>query len=90
AKARELGISYINVSQAPINPDLLFILEPEVAQKAMIIPFFSIGKRIRVAIADPNNPETKKVLADLKIKKYLINLNLASAEGLKDVSVRSI
>jgi len=84
SKARQLGISYINVAKTPINPDLLFIIEPEVAQKAMVMPFFSIGKRIRIAVADPSNAETKKVLADLKTKKYLINLNLASIEGLKE------
>lgn len=83
-KARKLGVSYINLTQTPINPDLLRILEPEVAIKAKIIPFFSVGKRIRVALADPNNAETKKVLDDLKAKKYLINVNLSSEEGLKD------
>ncbi len=84
AKARELGISYINVSKTPINPDLLFIIEPETAKKAMIMPFFSVGKRLRVAVVDPNNPETKKVIDDLKKQKYLININLASEEGLKE------
>jgi len=83
-KARKLGVSYINVSKTPINPDLLKLLEPEIAQKAMIMPFFSVGKRLRVAVADPGNAETKKIIAGLKAQKYLININLASKEGLKD------
>lgn len=83
-KAKELGISYINVARSPINPDLLRILEPEVAEKALIVPFFRIGKRIRVAVVDPNNPETKKVIADLKAQKFLININLASEPGIRD------
>ena len=83
-KARKLGVSYINVSKTPINPDLLKLLKPEVAQKGMIMPFFSVGKRLRVAVADPANPETKKIIANLKADKYLINVNLASTEGLTD------
>jgi type IV pilus assembly protein PilB len=83
-KAKEMGVSYVNISKTPINPDLLRIIEPEVAKKAMIVPFFRIGKRLRVAVADPNNPETKKVINDLKKQKYLINVNLASEEGIKD------
>ncbi len=83
-KARELGISYINVAKTPINPDLLFILDPEKAKKAMVMPFFSVGKRLRVAVADPSNPDTKKVIDGLKQQKYLINLNLASTEGLQE------
>lgn len=83
-KARKLGVSYINVSKTPINPDLLRLLKPEIAQKGMIMPFFSVGKRLRVAVADPANPETKKIIANLKADKYLINVNLASTEGLTD------
>lgn len=83
-KARKLGVSYINVAKTPINPDLLRLLEPDVAQKALIMPFFSVGKRLRIAVADPNNPETKKIIDSLKAQKYLINVNLASVEGLKD------
>ncbi len=83
-KAKALGISYVNLARTPINPDLLRILEPEVAEKAQIIPFFRIGKRLRVAVVDPENPETKKVLEDLKNQKFLLNVNLASEPGLQE------
>lgn len=83
-RAKEMGISYIDVSKTPINPDLLRIIDPEEAKKGMIVPFFRIGKRLRVAVADPNKPETKRIIEDLKKQKYLINVNLASEEGIKD------
>jgi type IV pilus assembly protein PilB len=83
-KAKKLGISYVNLAKTPINPDLLRILEPEVAEKAKIMPFFRIGKRLRIAVVDPNNPETKKVLEDLKSQKFLLNINLTSEEGLAE------
>ncbi|MFC1656221.1 GspE/PulE family protein [Patescibacteria group bacterium] len=83
-RAKELGISYVNLSQTPINPDLLRILEPEVAKKAQIMPFFRIGRRIRVAVVNPDNPETKKVIEDLENQKFLLNVNLASEPGFQE------
>lgn len=84
-KAKELGLSYINVAKAPINPDLLKILKPDTAKNAQMMPFFRIGKRLRIAIADPENPETKRVIEELKKQKYLLNINLASLPGLEEV-----
>jgi len=83
-KAKELGLSYINISKAPINPDLLKILKPDTAKNALMMPFFRIGKRLRIAIVDPNNTETKRVIEELKKQKYLLNINLASLVGLQE------
>ncbi|MCD6109393.1 type II/IV secretion system protein [bacterium] len=84
-KAKQLGLSYIDVAKSPINPDLLKILKPDTAKKAMMMPFFRIGKRIRIALTDPENPEAKRVLEELKKQKYLVNINLASESGIKEV-----
>lgn len=81
-KARESGISYINIAVTPINPDLLKLIPPEIAKKAMILPFFRLGKKLRIAVADPNNPETRKVIDQLKSVGFAININLASDDGL--------
>jgi type IV pilus assembly protein PilB len=81
-KAKELGISYINFSAMPINPDLLRLIPPEVAKAGMIMPFFKLGKKLRIAVADPENPETKKVIDQLKSVGFALNINLATEEGL--------
>ncbi|MBP7058643.1 hypothetical protein KBB06_04875, partial [Candidatus Gracilibacteria bacterium] len=81
-KAKELGIGYINIGVTPINPDLLHIIPPEIAKAAMILPFFRVGKKLRVAVADPQNPETIKVIDQLKSVEYAINVNLATDDGL--------
>jgi type IV pilus assembly protein PilB len=83
-KAKELGLSYIDISKTPINPDLLKILKPDTAKNALMMPFFRIGKRLRIAIVDPNNAETKRVIEELKKQKYLLNINLASLVGLQE------
>jgi len=37
---------------------------------------------LRIAIVDPENPETKKIIAKLKANDYQLNLNLCSLESL--------
>ncbi|MCC7197145.1 Flp pilus assembly complex ATPase component TadA [Candidatus Peregrinibacteria bacterium] len=81
-KAKELGISYINISVTPINPDLLRLIPPEIAKKALVLPFFRLGKKLRIAVADPSNEETRKVIEQLKSVGFAINTNLATDDGL--------
>jgi type IV pilus assembly protein PilB len=83
-KAKETGLSYINVALTPINPDLLRLIPPDVAKTALIIPFFRLGKKLRVAVADPENTETKKVIDQLKSVGFAININIATADGLME------
>lgn len=81
-RAKQLGLSYINIAITLINPDLLKLIPPEVAKPALILPFYKTGKKIRVAVADPENSETKKVIEQLRAAGFEININLASDDGL--------
>ncbi len=81
-RAKELGMSYINIGVTPINPDILHLVPPEVAKSALIMPFFKAGAKVRIAIVDPDNPETKKVIQQLVDKGFELNLNLASDDGI--------
>ncbi len=82
-KAKQMGIGYINLTDVPINPDILQIIDKEDSEKGKIIVFFAIGKKIRIAMTEPNNQGTKDVIIKLEKKEYLINKNLCSAESLK-------
>ncbi len=81
-RARELGLSYINIGLTPINPDLLRLVSPETARNALIMPFFKLGTKLRVTVADPANAETQKALEELKAQGFTINLNLSSDDGI--------
>lgn len=85
-KARQLNMQYINISVTPINPDLLKLLTPETVKTALIMPFFKIGKKVRIAVADPENAATKAALQELITKGYELNINLASDDGILDAS----
>jgi type II secretory ATPase GspE/PulE/Tfp pilus assembly ATPase PilB-like protein len=82
-RARDLGIAYIDVSLVPINEDLLRIISEEQSINALLIPFFRVGKKVRVAGVDFEKEETKELVKSLENQAYSVNLNLCSEESLK-------
>lgn len=84
ASAKAMNMNYLNIGTMPINPDYLTLIPKDQAEKAFVIPFFRIGKKVRIAIAHPTNPETLTIIKGLKEAGYQININLASEEGIKE------
>ncbi|MDP2624715.1 MAG: ATPase, T2SS/T4P/T4SS family [Candidatus Peregrinibacteria bacterium] len=87
-QAQRLGFSYIDIEKVPINPDLTVIMTQQEALDTNVIPFFRIGKKLRVAIFDAKKASTENALESLKKKGYLLNLNLASDEGIRSAIER--
>jgi len=83
-RASELGIQYINIAKSPLNPDLFRLLTFDSAKNGRIVPFFRIGKSIRIAVEDAEKPETKTAIAFLEQQGYEISLFLASSSGIDD------
>ncbi|MDA1060663.1 MAG: GspE/PulE family protein [bacterium] len=83
-KAESLGIPYIDIGKTPLNPDFLRLLDYEIAKKARVIPFFKVGKNLRVAVEDPDSAEAKSALKLLTDKEYVLTLNLSSNAGIDD------
>ncbi|MBP6085101.1 type II/IV secretion system protein [Candidatus Gracilibacteria bacterium] len=83
-KATELGISYVDLVKLPINIDLLSIVTEEECRTAQAMPFFRTGRKLRLAVVDPQYPATLALIEQLKQKEYAINLNISTAAGLED------
>lgn len=73
---------YIDIARTPINPDLFYLIDADIAEKALCIPFFRVGKTLRVACSDPENEITKIVFEKFIKDGYKLQINLASEEGL--------
>lgn len=80
--AKQRGMSYVDVESLNLNPDLCDIISEKDANEGVMIPFFKAGKKVRVAVADPDLPKTKEVLQKLRIDQYLLNVCLASKNGI--------
>ena len=82
--ASSLGLDYVDLSQIPIKLDYLSAVPEDMARMGGVFPFFRLGKKIRIAIADPKNIHTKAIIENLKKNGFLINLNLCSRQNLKE------
>ncbi len=83
-RAQKMGMSYIDIASVHINPDHLRVLTQAEATQALTLPFFRIGKKLRLAIVHPTRAETQDLIRRLKLEGYAINVNLASESGLHE------
>lgn len=79
------GIPYVDLSMAAIDISAVGLLKEEVAREALVGPFALGGKKLKVALFDPNNSETRQVLASLEERGYQIEKHLASHASLEKV-----
>jgi len=82
------GHQYISLQGITINTDALKLVDETTAHAAEIAPFEKIHKNVRVAIRNPNNEETKRVLARLTEEGYTLEVFMASTASLEHAWAR--
>ncbi|MFA6305684.1 MAG: GspE/PulE family protein [Candidatus Gracilibacteria bacterium] len=82
--ARAKNMSYIDIERTPLNPDFIKVLDLETAKKAKMIPFLKAAKSLKIAVSDPDNEETKKVIQMLRDGGFEVELSLASEIGIEE------
>lgn len=89
-KAKSSGgkYGYIDIALTPINPDLFHLVDADQAEQALTIPFFRLGKKLRVATADPDSSLSQTIIDSFVKQGYEVQINLASAEGIKQSLVQ--
>lgn len=80
--AKKLGLSYVDVAKFPINVDLLYLLTEEECLAAKMIPFFRVGKKLRVALVNPELAKTQEAFQKLRDAGYALNINLTTEYSL--------
>ncbi len=80
AAAEEFGIPLIDIENVDINPDIIKLLDEKLLKKHKALPLFKRGKRLFVAISDPNN---LSALDDIRFRtKFLTEAILATDDQL--------
>ncbi|MCT4592063.1 MAG: ATPase, T2SS/T4P/T4SS family, partial [Candidatus Gracilibacteria bacterium] len=81
-KAKELGLGYINLTKISINMDFLSLVTKQESKSASLIPYFGVGRKIRLAITNLQNPNIKLIIDRLKEQEYEVAISLCSDESM--------
>ncbi|PIZ73600.1 type II secretion system protein GspE [Candidatus Peregrinibacteria bacterium CG_4_10_14_0_2_um_filter_43_11] len=81
--AKRLGLPYVNLIRLPLNSDLAKVISEEDLRGAQAALFFKSGKRLRLAISNPESLSLKALSDRLITKGYEVTLSLASQESLE-------
>lgn len=81
--ALKLGISYINLKDCDISPEVLFIISEDKAKTHRFTAFDLKEDQLKVAIEDPTSLEALDVLENIKEKNHFgIDLFITSKESI--------
>jgi len=76
------NLLYLNLRKVNIAPSALEVIPEEKAKKANLAVFEKIGNLIKIAVLNPENPETIRVIEELKSKGYKIAIYVVTEESL--------
>ncbi|MEK7480691.1 MAG: GspE/PulE family protein [Patescibacteria group bacterium] len=79
--AQKRGLPYLDLTHASIESDALQLIAEEEARHANIAVIERIGKKLRVALSNPDTPEAQAILEKLK-QRFTLELFLVSPQGL--------
>jgi type IV pilus assembly protein PilB len=83
--AIKLGLEYINIAKFPLNPDVLVkIGDEQKSRDFMVIPFFKNLNKIKIAVVNPENPETKNYIKELK-QTFKVTVFICTKSGFDKV-----
>lgn len=86
--SQKYGLPYLNLEKTTVELDALKIIPEKDARENFISAIQSIGKKLQIAVADPNINGVKKITENLKKQGYEIKLYLASKSGLNRVFLK--
>lgn len=76
-------IPYLNLAVTPVNLDALKIVPEVEARAGELAVFQKMGKRLDIAVKNPEKPETLNVLKKLESQRYSYSLYLVSKTNLQ-------
>lgn len=79
------GVNYVDLTTAPIDMEALRLIDEKTARAKKIGAFGMVGKKIKVAVLAPENPETIKIIDGFKAKGLIPSIYMTSAKSLEKV-----
>lgn len=85
AFASKLGLPYLNLAPVSVDPSVFDAVSLEQAKKTASIIIRKFGNSIKIALKNPDNEETKKLIKELKDKGFALEIYIVSQSSLEDV-----
>ncbi len=82
------SIGYIDLSGVSINTDALRLVPEAEAMEGNLAVFKIVGKKLSIAVKNPENETTKKILHSLTEKDYEVSLFMTSKQSLEKAWTR--
>src|ERR1035437_180590 len=83
--SQKYGLDYIDLSKIAINNDALRLINEAESRAAKIGIFNVVDKRLNVAVASPNNPNTVEAIKKLEERGYTTKSFMVSEQNLEKV-----
>lgn len=80
--AKKNGLPYINLSMVPIETDALILLPEKQARDSQTAVIKALKNKVWLAVIEPEDLKTQKIIQGLKEKDYQVNLLVASLHSL--------
>ncbi len=85
-EAEKRGMEYANLAVTPLNPDCIALLKRSDMLSARCLVISRIGKRLRLALSDPDGSLKDGIVHHLESRGYVIRLVLVSVESFASAS----
>jgi type IV pilus assembly protein PilB len=83
ALAQKAGLPYADLKTLPVDVDAVAVLDERDARSARLVVVSKNGRNLRVAVLDPQNPQTQLALSKLKEGGYSYDLIVISERSLQ-------
>ena len=83
--SKKYGIPYVDIAKTTIEIDSLKIVPETEARNNKIATIQSVGKKLQVAVINPENPATKETVSRLQNEGYDVSLFLVSQSGFEKI-----
>ncbi|HYD93011.1 MAG TPA: GspE/PulE family protein [Candidatus Paceibacterota bacterium] len=77
------GLSYTDLSVVPVNMDALRLIPEETAREAEAVAFDRVGKKLSIALRNPQNQKLADILSDFENRGTQVERFLVSGRSLE-------
>lgn len=82
-RAASLGLSYVDLRHFDVAFDALRLTSKEMVDEAKVVPFFLLGKKVKVAFLGEKSAQAMSFAQALEVQDYVVEWVVCSLEGFE-------